>query len=194
MLYYTLIDENVYSERNKIHAAEHSAAIRLLEYAVKKEYGLYSLPEISVGEKGKPYFKETGICFNLSHARGIAVCGISDKNIGVDCEADGRCSMSAAKKIFSAEENAALSKLPENEKPRLFTEIWTAKEAYGKAVGKGLSSALNGICFIGAERAGNFHMRTFTIRSGEKTFIVTAAAEKLSDILYEPLKIIFEKN
>ena len=57
-------------------ALEHETAYRLLAYAVQEVYGL-SLPEIACDSRGKPFFPQRQeICFNLSHCRGLAVCGI----------------------------------------------------------------------------------------------------------------------
>ena len=67
-------------------ALEHETAYRLLAYAVQEVYGL-SLPEIACDSRGKPFFPQRQeICFNLSHCRGLAVCGISAFPLGVDCE------------------------------------------------------------------------------------------------------------
>ena len=67
-------------------ALEHETAYRLLAYAVQEVYGL-PLPEIACDSRGKPFFPQRQeICFNLSHCRGLAVCGISAFPLGVDCE------------------------------------------------------------------------------------------------------------
>ena len=72
-------------------ALEHETAYRLLAYAVQEVHGL-SLPEIARDSHGKPFFPQRQeICFNLSHCRGLAVCGISAFPLGVDCEAFALC-------------------------------------------------------------------------------------------------------
>ena len=65
---------------------EHAAAYALLTHAVEVIYHM-PLPDIARDSHGKPYFPaHPEICFNLSHCRGLAACGISDAVLGVDCE------------------------------------------------------------------------------------------------------------
>ena len=65
---------------------EHEAAHELLLRSIEKLYGISS-PRIEKGEHGKPFFPEhPEIFFNISHCRGLVVCGFSDSEIGVDAE------------------------------------------------------------------------------------------------------------
>ena len=82
------------------------------------------------GLDGKP-----DLHFNLSHSGTWAVCAVSDRPVGVDVEAKP-CSMELAKKQFLPRE---LEQLPEDGLIRL----WTAKEAFSKAIGRGLTVRLD---------------------------------------------------
>ena len=104
----------------------------------------------STNEHGKPFlvgFPE--IHFNLSHSHGAAVCALCrNAAVGVDVEDMGRhTDLSIAKRFFSSYETALVSKASGAEKRKLFFDIWTLKEAYIKAVGKGLSIPLNSFSF-----------------------------------------------
>ncbi|NWH06203.1 4'-phosphopantetheinyl transferase family protein [Desulfobacter latus] len=104
----------------------------------------------STNEHGKPFLVGfPKIHFNLSHSHGAAVCALCrNAAVGVDVEDLGRhTDLSIADRFFSSFEAALVSKAPGAEKRKLFFDIWTLKEAYIKAVGKGLSIPLNSFSF-----------------------------------------------
>ncbi len=104
----------------------------------------------STNEHGKPFpVGLPDIHFNLSHSHGVAVCAVCrDTDVGVDVEDVGRrTDLSIARRFFSSAEADLVSKAPEAEKRALFFDVWTLKEAYIKAVGRGLSIPLNSFSF-----------------------------------------------
>lgn len=104
----------------------------------------------SVNEHGKPFLDQLpDMHFNLSHSHGAAVCALCrNAAVGVDVEDVGRhTDFSIAKRFFASCEAGLVSQAPEAEKRKLFFDIWTLKEAYIKAVGKGLSIPLNSFSF-----------------------------------------------
>jgi 4'-phosphopantetheinyl transferase len=83
--------------------------------------------------------------FNLSHSHQLALIAITDqRQVGIDVEHVRPIPdlEDLAQRFFSAQENAALQALPEEEKLRGFFNCWTRKEAYIKARGEGLSLPL----------------------------------------------------
>ena len=104
----------------------------------------------SYGEHGKPRltseWADSGLRFNLSHSSGVALVAICcERNIGVDVEhVDRRMGnrMQIAKRFFAPKEYEALGALPDEVQQRAFFYCWTRKEAFIKAVGKGLSYPL----------------------------------------------------
>ena len=84
--------------------------------------------------------------FNLAHSHELALYAFTlGREIGVDIEylralpdAD-----QIAKRFFSARENAALQALSTNQRQQAFYNCWTRKEAYVKAIGKGLAQPLD---------------------------------------------------
>lgn len=175
LIYYTFLSDEYYSRYKNAHAAEHAAAMGLLEKAVKEEYGLDRLPEIETGEHGKPYFVSSGIKFSLSHCKGAAVCAVYKNETGIDCEGCGRTNFKAAKRFFTANEFAALEKAEEKERSRVLAEIWTAKEAYGKALGTGLFGGLSEIQLMDRDKIGDIYLKRFRIFRSKEEFILTAA-------------------
>lgn len=143
MIFYKMFDKNISVPE---HVFQHEAAHMLLNTALKRLYGIerYS---IKTGKHGKPYLEDhPDIFFNLSHCRGLAVCGISDSEIGTDCELIRPYSKNAAKKVFSDSEIDFV--LKNNAPDESFFRIWTLKEALGKAMGTGIFSGLKEYEFV----------------------------------------------
>lgn len=99
------------------------------------------------GEYGKPALAtEHVLRFNLSHSHEVALLAVAlDAELGVDVEhirADF-ASEDIARRFFSRAEVEVFNALPREEQVAAFFRCWTRKEAYIKAIGKGLSQALD---------------------------------------------------
>lgn len=96
---------------------------------------------------GKPYlidYPELG--FNLSHTANKLIIAIAYHcDVGVDIEfCKARTSLAGlVEKCFAEEEKHFWYQLAETEKTRAFYGFWTRKEAFVKAVGRGISLGLN---------------------------------------------------
>ncbi|MCM2442241.1 4'-phosphopantetheinyl transferase superfamily protein [Agrobacterium vitis] len=107
--------------------------------------------QFEYGTAGRPDLKasESGLTFNLSHTCGQAALAFArDCQLGVDVEtviAD--TDLDLAESICTTDELRALRALPQVDQPRRFTQLWTLKEAYLKAIGKGLSQSPQSIGF-----------------------------------------------
>jgi 4'-phosphopantetheinyl transferase len=96
------------------------------------------------------------LSFNLSHTRGLVACAITGgSDVGVDVESVERdVTHAVAERFFSDSENAGLRQCATAAlRARRFIELWTLKESYVKAIGKGLSHALDSIVFDVADHA-----------------------------------------
>ena len=85
--------------------------------------------------------------FNLAHSHELALLAFTwDREIGVDVEYgwDLHNLEGLAAVCFSANENAVLRRTPAHQRRDVFYNGWTRKEAYIKAVGKGLTCSLKG--------------------------------------------------
>ncbi len=91
-----------------------------------------------------------GLVFNLSHADGLIVCAVTQNHaLGVDVEnvtRDGE-TIKIADRYFSPQEYQALIALPEHLQNDRFFDLWTLKESYIKACGKGLAIPLDEFSF-----------------------------------------------
>ena len=95
------------------------------------------------GENGKPFLCQSGgLQFNISHTRGCAILALClDHEIGIDIEYTARDTDidGVAGKVFTAREQDMLVPLDNRRKRREFFRLWTAKEAFMKATGRGFS-------------------------------------------------------
>lgn len=114
----------------------------LLQYALQQA-GLPAAEQIfSKTAAGKPVLlHQENLHFSLSHSGHWTVCAIGDQPLGADVELP-RCTMRIAERHFCPEELEGLLSLPEHERRDQLNRLWTAKEAYLKALGCGLSIPL----------------------------------------------------
>lgn len=91
-------------------------------------------------EHGKPYIAN-GPEFSISHCKeGIAVAA-DDKPIGIDIEGIRHAEEDLIRRVMNIEEQEKVhSGTNEQEQARIFTRLWTQKEAVVKAQGVGIAS------------------------------------------------------
>jgi 4'-phosphopantetheinyl transferase len=99
------------------------------------------------GAYGKPALESKhSLRFNLSHSNEVALLAVTlDAELGVDVEhirADF-ASEDIARRFFSRTEVETFNSLAKEEQVAAFFRCWTRKEAYIKAIGKGLSQPLD---------------------------------------------------
>ena len=107
----------------------------------KNQWGKPSLPA---------HQNPQNLSFNLSHTDGLIVCALTQNNeLGVDVEDVSREgeTVKIADRYFSAQEYQTLIKLPEAKQNERFFDLWTLKESYIKAWGKGLAIPLDEFSF-----------------------------------------------
>lgn len=114
----------------------HEAGRQLLRELYRAETG-ENLPEISVTDRGKPYFPGSPWHFSISHTPKHAFCVLSKNNVALDAEeADRKINLHLAEKILSPGEKAQFD-AAENQEKALLT-FWVLKEATVKLSGDGL--------------------------------------------------------
>ena len=101
------------------------------------------------GDRGKPSlaipFSNSSLQFNISHSHEYALYGFTyDYPLGVDLEYLRSMEDVAkiAQRFFSAQESQSIASLNGTEQHKAFFQLWTAKEAYLKATGIGLTGSL----------------------------------------------------
>jgi 4'-phosphopantetheinyl transferase len=102
------------------------------------EYGPHGKPLLAVGQAAAP-------AFNLSHAGDLALVGFGDMRcVGVDVErfrAD-LAGGAIAQRFFHPDEARYLQSLPSQQRQDAFFNLWCGKEAYIKANGWAIATAM----------------------------------------------------
>lgn len=150
---------------------EHSLGKSLLAFALEHEYG--RCWEVKAPEGAKPFLEGApGISFNISHTRGLAVCAVSSRTVGVDVEYVRPFRENLMRRVCSPKERRYVTegvwsgetgtkvtgtKITEtktagpvhkpDESCRRFFCLWTLKESFVKATGQGLRFPLGDITF-----------------------------------------------
>jgi 4'-phosphopantetheinyl transferase len=108
------------------------------------------------GEYGRPGLAaglDPSLGFNWSHSGAHALVAVGrhvTPGIDLECLRPRARALEIAERYFSAEEAAALAALPEAERSAAFLELWTAKEAVVKALGRGLAFGLDRLSIASA--------------------------------------------
>lgn len=119
----------------------HEAGRALLAELYTRETG-EAMPEIRIGEWGKPYFADSPWHFSISHTRKRVFCALSRHNIGIDAEElDRPLNLKLADKVLSPSERAQFDAALDQH--RALLTFWVLKEADVKLSGTGLQGYPN---------------------------------------------------
>ncbi len=101
--------------------------------------------QFAIGEHGKPFLAGHALEFNVSHSGDCWALAVSDLDtVGVDVEIiKARAGMRGiARRCFSVGEFEHWLTLAPDEQELAFFRLWTIKEAFVKAVGRGIALGL----------------------------------------------------
>ena len=99
---------------------------------------------IQTTQDGKPYLERSGLRFNVSHSGNRLLCGIARNfQIGIDIQQIYSIENidTISRNYFSEGERNYLRSQPSDQLKDHFFSIWTAKEAYLKAIGSGFQES-----------------------------------------------------
>ncbi len=121
----------------RVFAGRGKEARWLLSRALREIYGLGELPEIARLPRGKPWFPAAAhIRFNLSHSGSLALCAVSDGEVGVDMETVRPRRAGLPRFALTPAEYAEY--LQNGGTWEAFYTLWTRKEAWYKYTGEGI--------------------------------------------------------
>lgn len=101
----------------------------------------------SLNDYGKPTLNGGNLEFNISHSGEWVTVIVGQHPVGIDVEQIHPIKMDIARRFFSEQEYADLLMKEKEEQIKYFFDLWTLKESYMKACGKGFAIPLNSISF-----------------------------------------------
>ncbi len=150
-------------------------------------------------EYGKPYLMNRhDIYFNLTHSGDWVGCAIGHNSVGIDIEHMKPIDLNIAKRFFSPEEYFALQRQAPANQLDFFYYLWTHKESYIKAVGKGMSIALDsftirteGDTALTSEQDQEYYFRNYNFAEGYKLAVCSSNnCFPSKPIFVDPLRLI----
>lgn len=147
-----------------------------------KQSRLQSVAAGWLREKLIKEFRRTPYFTNISHSGRFAACIIGDVRVGIDIQKLEGVRESVVKRCYCEAEKKELSLANnQHDKDKIFTQIWTVKEARAKLSGKGLAEIIGGCV---KEKKGNeknntdtIHTKSFFIEYENEEYFLTIAIE-----------------
>lgn len=165
-----------------------SLGAELLLWRAANVLGLPKAPLV-LDTNGKPHVKGDPFFFNLSHSGSVAVCAVSDTEVGCDVEHPRDALLKVTERVCGNAEKAFLTSLPPHERLDAALRLWTLKESAVKACGKGLSVGMERFCFsltnngatlVTAPVDASWQFREFCLPSGAR--IAVCAGTTIEDL------------
>ena len=107
----------------------------------EEKNGNFDWKEWYVLNNGKPYYYNRNFEFNISHSGNYVVVAFSNQKIGVDIEKIAEFDIASVTDNFHPDEIEYINSSANTFES--FFKIWTRKEAYLKATGKGIIDGLS---------------------------------------------------
>ncbi|MCL2083499.1 MAG: 4'-phosphopantetheinyl transferase superfamily protein [Oscillospiraceae bacterium] len=101
--------------------------------------------EFSYNENGKPFLPSREFQFSLTHSSGCVGLALSEQDIGIDAETARKYHPGVPHRMFSTFEQEQITSCTNPQE--MFFTLWTLKESYVKAIGRGLTFPLREIEF-----------------------------------------------
>lgn len=116
---------------------------------ISKRIGVHPMEvQISRDSYGKPHCSNReDLFFNIAHSGQWVAAAFDSEIIGIDVEYMRDIDIAIAKRFFSNREYEDLIAKDAQQQQAFFYDLWTLKESYIKAEGKGLSISLDSFCF-----------------------------------------------
>jgi 4'-phosphopantetheinyl transferase len=140
---YSDLDCGALQRIDRLHRAEDRLRSLLGRLLLRHALRSRGVPDdgwlVELGPYGKPRLRGPAMPeFNLSHAGDWVVCAVAPTAVGIDIEQVRAIDLGIAERFFQPGEYTALLAQPADQQRDYFFRLWTAKEAYVKALGLGL--------------------------------------------------------
>lgn len=151
--HYRILLEHIPNTQRQAVTKFHSKALRdrsllgtcLIRYCISQWVSIpFRNVLIEKNVYGKPYLPEfPKLHFNVTYSGNWAVFILSEHAVGIDVEQVREIDIESVMSLFSESEQRWLASKGHNDKLDAFYDLWTLKESYVKAIGKGLSIPLH---------------------------------------------------
>jgi 4'-phosphopantetheinyl transferase len=139
----------------------------LLRWALDQHERGLGRAELIKSTHGKPLLEQNAdVSFNIAHTTGMIVCALQaapsgNNQLGVDVESIERASAidRVKQRVFSAYELQQLETLTGKQRSERLVGLWTAKEAWTKALGIGLGYDFRTVSFDIAGRTASISQK-----------------------------------
>ncbi len=114
--------------------------------------------KIEVDNNGKPYITDKNIEFSITHTGPVWGCAFSNNECGLDFQRVVDCNfLKIADRYFLQDEIKYIhDNIAQQKGLDAFFNVWVRKEAFGKAIGKGLFVDMPTMVELGVPRSGVF--------------------------------------
>lgn len=106
----------------------------ILADILRKDHGIDPCPQILRDAYGKPHFAEGGVHFNVSHSGEYLAIVVAKSPVGIDIQKLRSVREGMYRKVVQQKEQPLIGK----DRERDFIRLWTLKESFVKAEGRGL--------------------------------------------------------
>jgi len=157
----------------------------LTRYAIQSVSGINTGDlVVEIGPNGKPFLtSHPQIHYNISHSGEYVVCAVAKVNLGIDVERIRDVNFRVAERYFSKAELADLMKYEPYERRDYFFTLWTIKESYLKALGKGLTKSLSS--FTVRKDRKKYHLTGEDLAVGYSVFNSSLPGNYMISLCYE---------
>ncbi len=135
-------------------------------------------------KSGKPYLKyPRNFYFNISHSGSAVAVAVSNSEIGIDIEKYRNPDLRVAQRYFTAGENDYIKN--SSNPDFAFFEIWTAKEAFAKYNGSGISVPF----FKTSVTDKDIKDKIFTVKKDD--FFISVCSENAASTVIKDIDLSF---
>ena len=147
----TVLSKDELEKVKRLRSLKHQARAVSMRVQLRELLSVYlNVKSIDIrfqyAEFGKPSIVNSPLSFNVSHSDDMALVAVSlNENLGVDVEQWRTLDNieGLVQRNFSAQEQGEWLGVAKEYKQRVFFNIWTCKEAFIKATGRGLGMGVN---------------------------------------------------
>lgn len=148
---------------------------------ILREYFNISAPAFYSDEKGKPHLVEDKLHFSLSHQGDYVACAVDEKPVGIDIGQIRKVELPLINRVCTEDELCYVLGSSEETNDKVwdrFMRIWTAKEAYLKYTGEGITGGLKSVSLADKEGIKKHPAQNLILQQiTEQDYICTIVSE-----------------